>query len=111
MPNYDGGMSNAILLPATVRQNLDIGGGLKNAFLVTNRLEFTPARPGERREGLRMAPAKHPMRLEGSGREQPGDAAEKGIRSFNRLAGFDFVDSLDHGFIPEPGLRSSLSLT
>ena len=111
MPNYDGGMSNAILLPATVRQNLDIGCGLKNALLVTNRLEFAPARPGESREGLRVAPAKHLMRVEGFSREQPGDAAEKGIRSFNRLVAFDFVDSLDHGFNPELGMGSSLSLT
>ena len=111
MPNYDGGMSNGILLPAAERQNLYVGGRLKNPLLVTDRLELTPARPGESREGLRVAPAKHPMRLEGFGREQPGDAAEKGIRSFNRLAAFDFVDSLYHGFIPELGLGSSLSLT
>jgi hypothetical protein len=83
---------------------------LKKPFLITHRLKLAPPWPGESGERLRMSAMKNGMRLKSFCAKQPGDAVEKHGYSFNRLAAFDFVNSLDHGFIPELGLGSDLSL-
>jgi len=48
-----------------------------------------------------VAAMKKGMRLKRFCAKQLGDALEKRAYSFNRLVAFDFVKSLDHGFIPE----------
>jgi len=94
-------MISEIRLPAAVSQDLYICCSLKKSFFVTNRLKPALARPCESGERLRMATLKNAMRLKRLCAKQPGDAVEKCAYSFNRLAAFDFVNSLDHEFIPD----------
>lgn len=82
-------------------QDFHIGRSLKDPLLIADRFEFAPSWPREGGQGLRMATAEHPMRLERIGTKQLGNATEKRAYSFNRLVGFDFVDNLDHRFISD----------